>query len=68
MDGVYSGESIQGLRHGVGTLRWSNGDEYIGEFKRGFRSGAGSLTERDRKYEGEWKVRYSSDGHGMTRP
>ena len=48
MDGVYTGSTEQGLRQGVGSLRWANGDVFNGEFKDGFRCGIGTLHERDR--------------------
>ena len=42
--GVYSGEKIDELRHGLGTLVFPNGDKYIGQFHQGMRHGRGELT------------------------
>lgn len=36
--------NAQGQRHGNGTLKWSNGDVYKGNFINGVRHGPGSLT------------------------
>lgn len=44
-----------GFRHGYGIYRYSNGDEYHGEWKEGKRSGKGKLTMSDlSEYEGNW--------------
>ena len=32
MEGVYSGDKLDGLRHGLGTLTFPNGDKYVGQF------------------------------------
>ena len=49
---------------GKGTLQWSNGDIYEGDFKEGFREGLGKLVEASgRTYEGSW-VRSLRQGEG----
>mmetsp|Transcript_39402 Transcript_39402/g.81822 ORF Transcript_39402/g.81822 Transcript_39402/m.81822 type:complete len:548 (-) Transcript_39402:132-1775(-) len=47
----------RGERHGLGTLQWSNGDVYKGNFCRGVRQGAGSLTfgNGGGEYVGDWR-------------
>ena len=53
----YEGEvNEKGQRHGKGTLTWSNGDRYEGEWKNGKENGQGTMTRSTgNKYEGEWK-------------
>jgi len=42
--------------HGNGTLRWSDGKKYEGEFRNDKREGHGVFTWRDgRVYDGQWK-------------
>eukprot|EP00913_Durusdinium_trenchii_P014718 g13808.t1 len=43
-------------REGQGTYRFSNGDEYRGEFRRGMRHGSGVyISQRNRmQYDGQW--------------
>ena len=30
---TYEGETKNGMKHGMGTLTWDDGDQYVGEFK-----------------------------------
>lgn len=30
---TYGGEWIGGKRFGIGTMKWTNGDNYVGEWK-----------------------------------
>ena len=42
--------------NGQGTMEWSNGDQYVGEWKDGKTHGVGTLTWSDgSKYAGEWR-------------
>jgi len=42
MDGtVYEGDWVLGKKEGMGQLKSSNGDVYIGEFKNGMKDGQG---------------------------
>ena len=44
------------IENGQGTLTWSDGDKYVGEFKDGKQHGQGTLTTTDgQKYVGGWK-------------
>jgi hypothetical protein len=59
--GSYRGETLGGLRHGLGTLSCSNGDRYEGNWRLGLRQGKGRAmfpsrgTEQGEVgYEGEW--------------
>eukprot|EP00727_Mastigamoeba_balamuthi_P007139 m51a1_g3045 putative tkl protein kinase (970) ;mRNA; r:940001-943886 len=45
-EGVYSGDLVNGKRHGKGTLKYPNGDIYQGSFSLGFASGRGSFAFR----------------------
>jgi hypothetical protein len=53
---------------GRGSMRYSSGAEYCGEWTKGERSGRGVLTYADRKsqYEGQW-VRDRKHGYGCLR-
>lgn len=59
-DGVlYSGQFMNGVPHGVGTLRYSDGAVYKGDFVNGVRTGKGKVTfalddGSTAKYDGEW--------------
>jgi hypothetical protein len=55
----YVGETKDGKPHGQGTLRWPNGDYYIGGFKDGNFHGQGvyswNHSNRFARYEGEYR-------------
>lgn len=53
---VYSGEWVDGKRHGKGTLEWKNGAIYQGQWDRDSLSGIGSffLPSSGVEYEGEF--------------
>ena len=55
---VYDGEwSMEGKRHGKGTLTFANGTKYAGEFVNGFFQGVGVLTFPDGgRYEGQFEL------------
>ena len=57
-DDKYVGEFKNGLRHGKGTLNFSDGRKYVGEFKDGTIHGQGTLTDLVNlfKYVGEWEA------------
>ena len=53
---IWSGECLYGKVNGIGVLSWSNGDEYIGEYKDGNMHGQGTYAwEKGDQYTGEWK-------------
>ena len=56
-EGLYEGETVDGLREGHGTVRWTNGDEYVGSFNAGYRSGQGKyvIEQQKRIYNGMWR-------------
>ncbi|KAJ8598636.1 hypothetical protein CTAYLR_003072 [Chrysophaeum taylorii] len=67
MEGVYEGETVDGIRHGFGVVRFANGEVYEGEFRWGMREGRGRLSERKGRcscYDGEWKAS-QKDGKGV---
>lgn len=68
MRATYSGDLVDGIRHGRGTLTFANGDSYEGEFISGFRHGRGVFTsERGTlNYDGEWRRGYRH-GSGKER-
>mmetsp|Transcript_32327 Transcript_32327/g.59780 ORF Transcript_32327/g.59780 Transcript_32327/m.59780 type:complete len:264 (+) Transcript_32327:189-980(+) len=43
LGGVYEGQFKDGKRHGIGTLKWADGDEYEGEWKAGKPHGRGTM-------------------------
>ena len=52
-DGKYVGALQSGLREGHGTMEWSNGNVYVGEWQRGGMTGQGKLRFADgAAYEG----------------
>mmetsp|Transcript_36811 Transcript_36811/g.49286 ORF Transcript_36811/g.49286 Transcript_36811/m.49286 type:complete len:475 (+) Transcript_36811:145-1569(+) len=53
----YEGEyNSEGLRHGKGKIKWSNGDTFDGTFRDGMRNGLGTLIYHDgSSYKGGWK-------------
>lgn len=59
----YSGEQINGVPEGNGTMLWINGDKYIGEFKNGLMDGKGNyIWANGDRYKGEFK---NSKKHGQ---
>ena len=53
-DGVYHGETKDGLAHGVGTEQFLDGTCYEGQFECGLRQGRGVLRAVDRIYSGDF--------------
>lgn len=66
MRGTYTGDLVDGIRHGAGALVFANGDRYDGTFAQGFRHGHGVFTSErgNRIFEGEWR---RSEKHGVGR-
>lgn len=53
---VYTGQVVNGKRHGKGKLLLPDGDVYEGDWKDGQRTGKGKYTWRNGNvYEGDWK-------------
>ena len=52
---TYTGETVDGKRHGKGKCTWDNGMIYDGEWIDDKRNGIGKLTATDGTYDGEWK-------------
>ena len=54
---TYTGKTNKnGQRHGHGTMMYSNGDTYTGEWESGKQNGHGTFTGTDgSKYIGGWK-------------
>lgn len=46
-DAIYTGDRLNGLPHGTGTLRLRNGDVYVGTFRRGRYHGDGEYSWAD---------------------
>lgn len=52
---IYLGDLKDGIYHGMGILKFSNGFKYVGEFKQGEYDGMGILYDGEkRKYVGEF--------------
>lgn len=53
---IYTGDIVNGMADGHGTVVWPNGQKYIGDFKSNKPNGAGTYTwPNGEKYEGECK-------------
>eukprot|EP00543_Licmophora_paradoxa_P002795 CAMPEP_0202446412 /NCGR_PEP_ID=MMETSP1360-20130828/4902_1 /ASSEMBLY_ACC=CAM_ASM_000848 /TAXON_ID=515479 /ORGANISM="Licmophora paradoxa, Strain CCMP2313" /LENGTH=143 /DNA_ID=CAMNT_0049062873 /DNA_START=132 /DNA_END=560 /DNA_ORIENTATION=- len=54
-DGNLNGDTVVAVPSGFGTFRYSNGDVYVGEFKKGDRNGKGlcQFASGD-TWEGDW--------------
>jgi hypothetical protein len=53
-EGLYNN---YGQRHGEGTMTWSNGDQYVGNFFNGLRDGLGTITfGTGGEYSGSWSL------------
>lgn len=64
---VYTGEVVESVRHGVGTLAWIDGRVYNGEWENGERHGKGTYNWPDgSEYVGEFK-RNQRHGTGVYR-
>jgi hypothetical protein len=48
LEGMYTGPLVNGLPHGVGTIRFTNGDTYLGEMTHGKMSGKGTLYTKSK--------------------
>ena len=56
-DGEYVGETYNGLRHGNGVFKSTNGYTYEGEYKYDFMHGKGKITyDNNESYEGEFRA------------
>ena len=65
-DGVYHGETKDGLAHGIGTEQFLDGTTYEGQFDKGLRHGRGVLRAVDRIYSGDFAEGKLS-GRGILR-
>ena len=55
-DGVYTGESLNGIPHGKGQFVYTDMSIYTGSFVNGKKSGMGKITyPQGGYYDGEWK-------------
>lgn len=70
----YKGQLKAGRFHGKGTMRWSNGTEYIGEWRKGRMEGEGRLFIRSKTTEGHVEKTYGGrwiqgqlHGHGYIK-
>lgn len=48
LEGTYTGPLVNKKPHGVGTIRFTNGDTYLGEMTRGKMSGTGTLYTKSK--------------------
>lgn len=61
--GIYTGDMVEGLYHGYGTLVFNSGTIYEGEWYAGYMQGYGTMTWEDGgHYEGYWE---KSERHGQ---
>ena len=62
----YEGEVKNGVKHGQGTMTYSDGSKYEGKWKNNLQHGQGTMTYSDgSKYEGKWKNNLQH-GQGTT--
>ena len=55
-DGIYTGDSFDGMRQGYGTMKYNNGDVYTGLWENNKRKNKGTCTYKDGDtYEGYWE-------------
>eukprot|EP01100_Stratorugosa_tubuloviscum_P014664 TRINITY_DN798_c1_g2_i1.p1 TRINITY_DN798_c1_g2~~TRINITY_DN798_c1_g2_i1.p1 ORF type:complete len:287 (-),score=138.21 TRINITY_DN798_c1_g2_i1:100-960(-) len=52
---IYEGETKNGMKHGVGTLSWDDGDQYIGEFENDEKVRGTFNWKGGDQYAGDWK-------------
>jgi len=52
---TYEGEIKDGLKHGMGTLTWDDGDQYVGEFYNDQKTAGTFHWKGGDTYSGEWK-------------
>ena len=65
---IYSGDVVDGKRHGHGVLKYANGDIYEGEWKDNLKDGVGIITDADGKIisQGLFKRGKMFTGGGLT--
>merc|ERR1712000_519928 len=52
---TYEGETKDGMKHGMGTLTWDDGDQYVGEFRFDEKTTGTFRWKVGDTYTGEWK-------------
>jgi len=52
---TYEGETKEGMKHGMGTLTWDDGDQYVGEFRFDEKTTGTFRWKGGDTYTGEWK-------------
>ncbi len=63
-DGIYEGETVDGVPNGFGIYSYSDGSKYEGDWKDGCKHGQGKMLYFNGDiYEGHWKNELRS-GHG----
>ena len=62
-DGIYTGETVKGVRDGIGTFKYNNGDVYTGAWTNNKRDCYGTCKYKNGDtYEGYWKNDTCQDG------
>jgi hypothetical protein len=53
---IYKGQFVNNKKHGEGECKWLNGEEYLGEWRNGYRHGQGCWSSKygTQSYSGEW--------------
>ena len=66
-NGVYKGDTVNGLMHGKGVFNYNDGSRYEGGFSNGVMDGKGTLKSADGKiYKGEFREGVM-EGKGLCR-
>ena len=55
-DYTYTGQFLNGKKHGLGRVEWNDGSWYEGGFANGKIEGSGKYRWLDSEYEGQWKA------------
>ena len=64
-DGVYTGDLVNGVRHGFGTFKYNNGDFYDGSWRNNERRYGMCKFRTGEVYDGDWSNdTYMENGYG----
>ena len=64
-DGIYTGDSFEGMRQGYGTFKYNNGDVYTGLWAKNKREEEGTCTYKNGDtYKGHWE-NDTYEGYGI---
>ncbi|MCU0849274.1 MAG: hypothetical protein MUD12_15435 [Spirochaetes bacterium] len=54
-NGIYQGDTVNNIPHGIGNIKWENGEFYEGEWLEGKKNGKGVFIDKfGNRIEGNW--------------